>query len=143
MKPYILILKPQCFDYDGLNDLVNGGGYLKKFDSRDGAKKEFQSLMDSGVVTFDHKSQTAIPLYSAYICKQQAFLYPLKERIASLVTEDLYHLVERMDFAPKTLGWYTVPTNVKRDFHYGTNAPRFQRMKRDQKAYEGWYKNQW
>ena len=143
LKPYLLILKPQCFDYDELNKIVFSGGYHKKFNTRDEAARGLQALIDDGVVTFDYKSQTAIPLYSAYICKHQAFFYPLERRNPYLLKEDMYFLVERMDFAPKTLGWYNTKVDVERDWPFGTNGPRIQRMVRDQKAYEGWYKKQW
>lgn len=142
LKSYLLILKPQCFDYEGLNKIVYSGGYHKKFNTRNEAAQELRNLIDDGVVTFDYKSQTAIPLYSAYICKLKALFYPIKEREPYL-SEDLYYRVERMDFAPKTLGWYNVPGGVNKHWPYGTNGPRIQRMKRDQKAYEGWFKSQW
>lgn len=137
----MLILKPQCFDYEGLGKVVFSGGYHKKFNTRNEVAQELQNLIDNGVVTFDHKSQTAIPLYGAYICKHQAFFYPLEERTPEVLEEDMYFLVEIMGF--ETLGWRKVLVDTKKDWPYGTNGPRIQRMKRDQKAYEGWYKNQW
>ena len=142
LKPYLLILKPQCFEYEELNKIVYGGGYHKKFNTLAEAQNELWSLIKKGVVTFDFRSQTAIPLYSAYICKQKAWFYPIEERKPYL-SEDLYYVVQRLDFAPKTLGWYKVTINVNKDRPFGTHSPRIQRMARDQKAYEGWYKNQW
>lgn len=142
LKPYMLILKPQCFDYKELDKLVFSGGYHKKFNTRDEAAQELQNLIENGIVTFDYKSQTAIPLYSAYICKHEALFYPIEEREPYL-SGDFYHLIQRMDFAPKTLGWYNCTVDVKRDWPFSTNGPMIQRMKRDQKAYEGWYRNQW